>query len=113
MELLFVLAFTVEVLVRVYVSREHFFRGPGRQLNVFDCVVVFVQILALILAASFRSPVSNIYVLRLVRLIRLVRVARTVRVLKAIGEVRAVVWSVVWGNHYPWFLDLYTRNLFY
>lgn len=96
-ELVFFLFFLAEFMARLVVNHVRFLRGPGWQLNIFDCVVLALQILELLITVAVRKTFQvscHFYVLRLVRLIRLVRIVRTLRVLRLVGEVRTIVWSV-------------------
>lgn len=90
--------FTIEVLLRLYVNRQRYLQGPGWQMNIFDCVVVGLQFVDMIVTLAIRMASDgisfNFYILRMLRLIRLVRVVRTLKVLRMIGEVRTIIWSV-------------------
>lgn len=104
-ETIFCVLFFLEIVLRVLVNWQRFFKGPGAGLNVLDIVLVVLQISEMSISWAFREgelhgkdleaiPSANFFVLRLLRIIRIVRIARTVRLLRFVGEVRAIIWSV-------------------
>jgi voltage-gated sodium channel len=99
-ETCFAVIFTVELLLRVYVYNTRFFTMPGRGWNIFDMLVVSLQLAEEIGAAvaadsNDTNLTSNFTTLRVVRILRLIRILRLVRVIRLIGELRMLVLSII------------------
>jgi voltage-gated sodium channel len=113
-EVCFCAAFAGELLLRLIVERCQFFKGPDRAWNIFDLVVVALQLAeeALVLVASFAGGQShaasrNFGFVRMLRALRLVRIIRLVRILRVIAELRTIVMSIVSSlKHLFWTLVL-------
>lgn len=95
-EVAFCVVFSAEILLRIFVCGSWYLSGRGWRWNVFDIVVVSLQIFEQAISAlSNDSLLGNISVLRVLRVLRLMRVVRFVRFLRLIHELRAMVSSVV------------------
>lgn len=95
--------FTFEIILRLFVFRLDFFRMSGRAWNVFDMLLVFMQLVDelinfIVLRTASDSGesalVADLTVMRMFRLFRLVRIVRLVRVMRMIGELRTLVMSI-------------------
>ena len=96
-ECFFCTAFTVELLIRMVAQRLDFFLDDY-QWNLFDIVLVFLQIveLAIEFASSSDDAIgTNVSFMRILRILRLVRVMRLVRVVRYITELRTIVSSII------------------
>eukprot|EP00929_Paragymnodinium_shiwhaense_P063803 TRINITY_DN31923_c0_g1_i1.p1 TRINITY_DN31923_c0_g1~~TRINITY_DN31923_c0_g1_i1.p1 ORF type:complete len:727 (-),score=226.81 TRINITY_DN31923_c0_g1_i1:307-2487(-) len=101
---IFCLLFTGELLWRVYVFRLQFFTLPDWKWNVFDTILVVLQLfeetLAVIIAVTGASTedddgvAMNFSFMRVLRVLKLVRIIRLFRVLRIIGELRTIVASI-------------------
>jgi voltage-gated sodium channel len=99
-EYLFCVAFTIELALRLYAYRSRFFTSSGKAWNIFDFIIVSVQLVEIfmtILASGLGS--FNFNILRILRLLRIVRLAR---VLRLFAELRTIVQSIV-GSLKPLF----------
>jgi len=98
-EIFFMMWFTFELSLRLYVFRCGFFsfNADGMLWNYFDTMVVSAQLVEVffeLVARSADVDASNLRVLRVLRILRLVRILRVVRVLHLISELRAIVSSI-------------------
>jgi hypothetical protein len=99
-ETCFTIVFTVELLFRIIASWGRFFKVRSWHWNVFDCIIVGLQIteefVAIILYgySSGESAMVNFSVVRIMRLLRFVRIIRLVRVMRLISEMRVLVTSI-------------------
>jgi len=92
------IVFVLELLLRLAVFRLRFFVRTGWQWNLFDCVVVGVQVIEQIMAINFSGSsqfVNNFSSARVMRILRLIRVLRVARVLQGIAELRILVVSIL------------------
>jgi len=104
-EIAFCFVFVMELVLRLYVHRSRFFYMSGWQWNVFDCVLITLQlceqIMLAVLPADEQSDgqalvgVNDFSAARVVRLLRLIRVLRVARVLQGISELRILVVSIL------------------
>jgi len=91
-EILFALFFLVEVCVRWTALGYRFFRDIGWPWNVFDLVLVVLQIIEeLLTAISSTTGTQSNFVLRLARVLRTTRVFRVLRVARLTVELRLIV----------------------
>lgn len=96
------LLFTVELLLRITATGLGFFIGDGWQWNIFDFLLVALQIgeelITGVTAATVKTSSSgasvNLSFMRVLRILRLVRIIRLVRVLRLIRELRTLVHSI-------------------
>jgi len=92
--------FTVELVLRIFAQRLEFFTKPGWRWNLFDFLLVFLQISEEVVTAvvyvdgSNSSRSVNLSFMRILRVLRLVRIVRLVRVLRLIRELRTLVQSI-------------------
>jgi len=90
--------FTVELVLRIFAFRLDFFTKPGWKWNIFDFVLVFLQISEEVVTAVVYtdngSRSVNLSFMRILRVLRLVRIVRLVRVLRLIRELRTLVQSI-------------------
>lgn len=96
MEILFCLVFTVELVMRLKVYRKTYFQMSDWKFNIFDCVLVFAQLIELLLEAIRSSQIIsvNLTFMRTLRIIRLIRILRTARVMHLASGIRTLVSSI-------------------
>mmetsp|Transcript_118999 Transcript_118999/g.381297 ORF Transcript_118999/g.381297 Transcript_118999/m.381297 type:complete len:468 (+) Transcript_118999:287-1690(+) len=98
-------AFTAELLLRIILYRCAFFTMDGWRWNVFDVVVVGLQLIEEIIAfeaaqtwnglqSQRRERTTSLSFMRILRMLRLVRIIRVVRVLRLVRELRTMVHSI-------------------
>jgi voltage-gated sodium channel len=92
-ELVFCLAFSGELAIRLSAYKYDFF-GDEWKWNIFDTLLVFSQICELVIDFSVGSTGPNVSFMRILRVLRLVRVMRLVRVIRYISELRTIIASV-------------------
>lgn len=97
LDIFFCVAFTVELALRLYTWGCSFFYAKQWQWNIFDMVLVIMQIIEEFLARIYaENPNSSNYsFMRLLRILRLIRVVRLVRIVRIIGELRTLVTSII------------------
>eukprot|EP00746_Dinoflagellata_sp_MGD_P131800 gnl/MRDRNA2_/MRDRNA2_65546_c0_seq1.p1 gnl/MRDRNA2_/MRDRNA2_65546_c0~~gnl/MRDRNA2_/MRDRNA2_65546_c0_seq1.p1 ORF type:complete len:592 (+),score=109.03 gnl/MRDRNA2_/MRDRNA2_65546_c0_seq1:62-1777(+) len=116
LELFFTLFFCVDILLRIYVERLHFFIGRNVGWNMLDLLVVITalteEVLNLI-SASGGSTVSSTKVIRVLRILRLIRIVRFIRGAKFFTELRALCLGVfqTMGSLF-WAICLLSINIF-
>jgi len=97
-ELTFCVIFALELLLRLCVFNRKFFIMKGYGWNIFDSLVVGLQVfeesLAIAVEESDSMVPQNLSFARLLRILRLVRVIRLVRILRLIRELRMLVASI-------------------
>nr|5EK0_A Chain A, Chimera of bacterial Ion transport protein and human Sodium channel protein type 9 subunit alpha [synthetic construct]5EK0_B Chain B, Chimera of bacterial Ion transport protein and human Sodium channel protein type 9 subunit alpha [synthetic construct]5EK0_C Chain C, Chimera of bacterial Ion transport protein and human Sodium channel protein type 9 subunit alpha [synthetic construct]5EK0_D Chain D, Chimera of bacterial Ion transport protein and human Sodium channel protein type 9 sub len=85
----FIILFTIEIILRIYVHRISFFKDPW---SLFDFVVVIISIVGMFLAdlieTYFVSPT-------LFRVIRLARIGRILRLVTAVPQMRKIVSALI------------------
>jgi len=105
-EIAFCVLFTVELLLRLCVYRLRFFYMQGYLWNLFDMVIVTLQLIEVFSTLSSseeaKAPVSVKFfrVLRLLRVLRVTRIMRLVEELRTIsasiiGSMRSLFWTLV------------------
>eukprot|EP00929_Paragymnodinium_shiwhaense_P026829 TRINITY_DN1586_c0_g3_i1.p1 TRINITY_DN1586_c0_g3~~TRINITY_DN1586_c0_g3_i1.p1 ORF type:complete len:746 (-),score=139.57 TRINITY_DN1586_c0_g3_i1:183-2420(-) len=124
-DLLFCAVFTAELALKLFVHRLNFYFLQDFKWNVFDTILVCMQLFEEILAAAVgtaetaSAPVDNgpvgaagdeagaegeagssgigmnLSFMRVLRILRLVRIVRLFRVLRVIGELRTIVASII------------------
>merc|ERR1719282_1000558 len=72
----FCFAFFVELVLRCI------FRGTDWKWNIFDCVLVGLQVVEVIMSFTPIDFLMNLSFIRLIRLMRIVRVVRVIRVVR-------------------------------
>lgn len=96
-EMIFCAVFVFEIFVKVFAFRWNYFTMPTWQWNVFDLVVVALQVLEEITALIGSSFLPhNASSARILRVLRLMRVIRLARLLRMIHELRVLVLCI--GN---------------
>lgn len=94
-EIIFCVLFTFELAIRIAVWRFRFLVMSGWQWNVFDAIIVGLQLLEEVLSQfQHKTIVQNLSVTRVLRILRLIRVIRLVRILRLIRELRTLVSSI-------------------
>jgi voltage-gated sodium channel len=112
-------AFTIELILRIIVFGRFFLQTEDWAWNVFDTLVVLLQVVEEILTAMASSFRMNFSFLRVVRIFRLVRVIRLIRLLRLIGELRTLVASLAGSlKSFGWTIFLlfgmvYTASIFF
>lgn len=101
-ETFFCVVFSFELFIRMYVFRRRFFFMPGWKWNIFDFLVVVMQliekgleIINAILDSGTSATGGNFSFMRVMRVLRLIRVLRLVRLLRLISELRTIVDSLI------------------
>jgi voltage-gated sodium channel len=84
------LAFAGEVCLKLLVYRSSYFKSV---LNVTDCVLVFLDVVAYIL----KSVLTNMPTVSILRIVRLVRLGKSIRFLMLFPELGLMV-SALWGT---------------
>jgi len=91
--------FVAELALRASVYKWRFFQGSGWHWNVFDTVIIAVQVIEQIMTAIFAGDsdvvVNNFSATRVIRTLKLIRLLRIARVLHVIGELRILIISIV------------------
>ncbi|CAK9094774.1 unnamed protein product [Durusdinium trenchii] len=94
-EYIFAVVFTWELVMRILVYNIKFFRMPDWKWNIFDSVVVGLQVFDIITTLAIGTGGNgNLNFMRLVRLLRLLRILRLMRVLRFVQELRSMVMSI-------------------
>lgn len=96
LEVLFVVFFAVELILRLVVHRQYFFCNEEMAWNLFDFVVVLISISDVVvsLRVGLRTG-GNASFMRSVRLLRLVRTLRVLRVFRFASSLRRMAQSLV------------------
>ncbi|CAE7707619.1 Scn11a [Symbiodinium pilosum] len=99
-ENLFAVIFTCELAMRILVYHIRFFRTAEWKWNLFDSVVVGLQIIDIVSTiavgpdANVSSETGNLSFMRIIRLMRLLRILRLMRLLRFVQELRSMVMSI-------------------
>jgi len=105
-EIVFLVAFVVELGIRFLAFRLDFFRledasrRPNQHFywNILDCLVIGLQVIQVVTTpfsnSSVEDAMSKVSLLRLVRLVRLFRVVRLVKVLRFVADLRMIVYGI-------------------
>eukprot|EP00927_Polykrikos_kofoidii_P034093 TRINITY_DN28923_c0_g2_i1.p1 TRINITY_DN28923_c0_g2~~TRINITY_DN28923_c0_g2_i1.p1 ORF type:complete len:596 (-),score=92.16 TRINITY_DN28923_c0_g2_i1:119-1906(-) len=105
LESFFCAVFVVEIVLRVLGNGRDFFCGVSNWTNIFDFVVVALQVIDFVMDATTQSPVErggvvgSLSLLRTMKLVRLLRIARLVNVLT---ELRMMVVSIATSLRSMW-----------
>eukprot|EP00747_Dinoflagellata_sp_TGD_P096135 gnl/TRDRNA2_/TRDRNA2_166737_c1_seq3.p1 gnl/TRDRNA2_/TRDRNA2_166737_c1~~gnl/TRDRNA2_/TRDRNA2_166737_c1_seq3.p1 ORF type:complete len:657 (+),score=112.12 gnl/TRDRNA2_/TRDRNA2_166737_c1_seq3:50-1972(+) len=96
-EAMFCVIFSAELFLKwVVYGWRFFFAAPGYSWNLFDLVVVTMQVAEstmALLGTAYELPM-NFSFMRILRVLRVVRILRAVRLLRFISELRALVISI-------------------
>eukprot|EP00927_Polykrikos_kofoidii_P007995 TRINITY_DN13301_c0_g1_i2.p1 TRINITY_DN13301_c0_g1~~TRINITY_DN13301_c0_g1_i2.p1 ORF type:complete len:922 (-),score=136.05 TRINITY_DN13301_c0_g1_i2:38-2803(-) len=100
-EVIFFVAFFLELALRFVAIGHEFFRRHDWRWNMFDCAVVGLQLLEYILVAvkgvdteKTAMVTGNFNFIRILRILRLIRIIRVFRLLRFVQELRAMVCSI-------------------
>jgi len=99
-EVIFCALFSMEIAVRIFVFGARYVSMPGWRWNIFDALVVFLQVTEEVVVASAGpehmdgSMGRNALLLRLTRLVRIMRVVRFLRFLRIVSELHVLVCSI-------------------
>jgi len=98
-ETVFCALFLCELALRLYVHGTRFFYKSGWQWNMFDFILVGLQLIELIFSIIWSASGSGVVprsvgFARVLRILRLVRVIRVARILRLIRELRMLVSSI-------------------
>eukprot|EP00930_Biecheleria_cincta_P006073 TRINITY_DN107051_c0_g1_i1.p1 TRINITY_DN107051_c0_g1~~TRINITY_DN107051_c0_g1_i1.p1 ORF type:complete len:639 (+),score=84.96 TRINITY_DN107051_c0_g1_i1:36-1919(+) len=97
-DIIFCVAFTLELVLRLCAYRMSFFYSSDWKWNMFDLLLVGMQLVDETLtavASGFSSGGLNFSFMRVLRILRLIRIMRIIRILRLIGELRAIVSSIM------------------
>lgn len=88
--------FTVELLLRVGVYGRNFLTNSDWRWNLFDLVVVGMQLGEEIISVALdtKRAIGGISFMRILRVLRLVRIIRVVRLLRFVKQLRTMVQSI-------------------
>jgi len=95
---MFCIAFTIEIFLRMVALGPQFIFGGGWKWNLFDSLLVGMQLVDEILSTMAESIFSggfNFSFMRVLRIFRLIRIIRIIRILRLIGELRTIVSSIM------------------
>lgn len=99
-ESVFCIVFVIELGIRIFVYRQWFLKMDDWCWNIFDSVIVVLQVIdeCLSLSALFSDDSSltnsNLNFMRILRVVRLVRIVRLARLLRFVRELRTMVTSI-------------------
>eukprot|EP00443_Scrippsiella_acuminata_P125488 CAMPEP_0115766084 /NCGR_PEP_ID=MMETSP0272-20121206/102945_1 /TAXON_ID=71861 /ORGANISM="Scrippsiella trochoidea, Strain CCMP3099" /LENGTH=668 /DNA_ID=CAMNT_0003211995 /DNA_START=45 /DNA_END=2050 /DNA_ORIENTATION=- len=98
-ETIFCVVFTAELALRMMCYRLRFFVMADWKWNIFDTVIVTLQLVDVIMEQALgdekgNAMPSNMNFMRILRILRLVRIVRLVRVLRYFQELRTMVSSI-------------------
>ena len=99
-ENIFAFIFTCELIMRIFVYHINFFRTTEWKWNLFDSVVVGLQLVDIISTLAVgdenvSTETGNLSFMRIIRLMRLLRILRLMRLLRFVQELRSMVMSIV------------------
>lgn len=94
-DVFFCVAFTSELCFRMSAQRCDFFYGDGYKWNLFDLILVVMQLIDEVLSSIAMSLGFNFSFMRVLRILRLIRIIRIIRILRLIGELRTIVSSIM------------------
>merc|ERR1719359_1096393 len=97
---LFCLLFTSELVIRIVAEGKVFFskRSPNWKWNIFDTVLVALQILEEFMARLIDEKdgqSAKFSYMRILRLLRLIRVMRLVRIVRLVSELKTIISSIM------------------
>lgn len=91
-EMLFCTVFVMELLLRLSVFRRAFFTQAGWPWNIFDLLVVALQVVEQV--SGLFTDTRDLAAMQVLRTLRLLRITRLLRALRLIEELRTIVSSV-------------------
>nr|AIW80051.1 voltage-gated sodium channel Nav1.9 variant a [Mus musculus] len=89
LNIVFVVIFTVECLIKVFALRQHYFTNGW---NLFDCVVVVLSIISTLVSGLENS---NVFPPTLFRIVRLARIGRILRLVRAARGIRTLLFALM------------------
>lgn len=93
-ETFFIIFFSIECLIKLYVHRFFFFVNRDRAWNNFDFFLVVTALLDTISEASGTKTINATF-FRIFRLLKIIRVARVFRMVRILKELRVIMNSMV------------------
>eukprot|EP00746_Dinoflagellata_sp_MGD_P150840 gnl/MRDRNA2_/MRDRNA2_82613_c0_seq1.p1 gnl/MRDRNA2_/MRDRNA2_82613_c0~~gnl/MRDRNA2_/MRDRNA2_82613_c0_seq1.p1 ORF type:complete len:440 (+),score=73.09 gnl/MRDRNA2_/MRDRNA2_82613_c0_seq1:49-1320(+) len=87
--------FCMELALRMFGERSHFFTGPDSSWNILDLSVVMITIIEELMKLINNYGASSAKVLRILRILRLVRVVKFVRAMRFFNDLRAMVFGIM------------------
>lgn len=102
--------FVVESSVRLFLYRRRFFSMWGWGWNVFDLLLIGLQVTEAILSGS---NLSSSTLLRLARMLRTVRVLRAIHVMRIATELRLLVSCILHSAHTFWWSMILIMTMIY
>jgi hypothetical protein len=94
-EYVFGAVFFLELLLRIYVDGCNFFCMPGCAWNIFDTVLVALQIIDLVISSMTDNTTEVARSVRVIRVFRTVRVARVLRMVHLFDELRKLMYLIM------------------
>jgi len=99
----FCAAFTVELVFRLFAYRGEFFTMAGWPWNVFDLLVVVMQLANEVMYACIQVHLHFAGAFRILRLIRITRLIRVVRIVEELrtmlssiaGSIKNLIWTMI------------------
>lgn len=93
MQIIFCLAYTLELLLRVGGQGRHFFGVVDWRWNAFDLFITFTSIVDVVM--TFTMDTGNVGALGIARVLRIVRVAKIIRVVRYLRNLRAMIFTLL------------------
>jgi len=95
-ETFFCMGFTIEICLRIFAYRGQFFQSDGWCWNVFDTVVVGLQLVEQVLPIFIHDGLFlDLSIFRILSILQQVRITRLIRVLRLIEDLRTIVSSII------------------
>jgi len=96
-EFAFVIAYTVEIILKLMVHKLYFFVNSNWRWNIFDFFLVVVGLIDMASAflLQFELLAGDAIVLRCLRVLKLVRILRVLRILKVFNDLRLMLTSAM------------------
>lgn len=93
MQIIFCLAYTFELLLRVGGQGRHFFGVVDWRWNAFDLFITLASIVDVVM--TFTMDTGNVGALGIARVLRIVRVAKIIRVVRYLRNLRAMIFTLL------------------
>merc|ERR1712216_1069207 len=95
-ENIFCVLFSMELILRIGAFGSDFFLGQGWRWNLFDTLIVLMQVMDRIIRyTDFDVGSDNALFVHYLRLMRIVRITRLIRVLRLLEELRQIIASIL------------------
>merc|ERR1712032_1243610 len=99
MELVFVIFYTWEIIMKLAVHRMYLFVGPNMSWNIFDFILVVLaiydQLLLLIIALEEGGQGTKVTFMRSMRILKIAKISRTIRLMRVFASLRIILNSLL------------------